>query len=456
MNFKPSFFAITRIGSILVSLIILLTSTAAVAASVTLRWDPNDPAPDGYRVFARQSGQAYDYSRPNWEGSATACVIGTLADRTDYYFVVRAFDGSLVSADSEEVHYTPQLSPDPTPLRDDDNDGLPDDWESHFGLDPAVDDADGDLDGDGISNRDEYRTGQDPNHPGIGTAPLPPVPLNLKSDALAKANPILELGTFADADGDTHIATQWQIFDTHSGDCLFDAITDRRLTDLKVPFLLLKGNTRCYWRARFFDSGGKVSPWSSNSDFTTAAAGNDLNGNNIPDDREDAGLTAEGFHALLSTAALGCVPTGIRAASEDTIAAIEQVLLVDPVTFDMDENTPDQLPLEMVAYKLILYQPGQQARVTIQLSDPAPAGATWVKYDEINGWQDYSDQVELAADRRSVTVAVKDGGYGDADGIANRIIIDPLGLSLVVDGSSSTAGAGGGGGGGCFIGTLHP
>ena len=46
---------------------------------------------------------------------------------------------------------------------DDDNDGMPDSWEETYpGLDPLVDDADGDLDHDGVTNYEEYLAGTDP------------------------------------------------------------------------------------------------------------------------------------------------------------------------------------------------------------------------------------------------------------------------------------------------------
>ncbi|MEJ2422949.1 MAG: putative Ig domain-containing protein [Candidatus Thiodiazotropha sp.] len=48
---------------------------------------------------------------------------------------------------------------------DDDNDGMPDAYENLFeGLDPLVDDANGDLDGDGVSNIDEYLAGTNPSN----------------------------------------------------------------------------------------------------------------------------------------------------------------------------------------------------------------------------------------------------------------------------------------------------
>jgi len=80
--------------------------------------------------------------------------------------------------------------------------------------------------------------------------------------------------------------------------------------------------------------------------------------------------------------------------------------------------------------------------------------ATWIKYDAVNGWQNYSHHAAISADRRWVTVEVKDGGYGDADGVANGIIVDPAGISTTST-VSTAGGGGGGGGGGCFLTTIH-
>jgi hypothetical protein len=51
---------------------------------------------------------------------------------------------------------------------DDDQDGMPDDWESRFGLNPHDGaDADGDLDSDSVTNLQEYLNGTDPTVPEI-------------------------------------------------------------------------------------------------------------------------------------------------------------------------------------------------------------------------------------------------------------------------------------------------
>ena len=47
---------------------------------------------------------------------------------------------------------------------DTDGDGMPDGWEVQYGLDPLVDDAQEDMDGDGFSNGVEYDSGTEPDN----------------------------------------------------------------------------------------------------------------------------------------------------------------------------------------------------------------------------------------------------------------------------------------------------
>jgi hypothetical protein len=91
------------------------------------------------------------------------------------------------------------------------------------------------------------------------------------------------------------------------------------------------------------------------------------------------------------------------------------------------------------------------AEVTVYLSQAAPAGARWYKYNSIDGWQDYSTYATLSADRKSVTLRLKDGGYGDADRLVNGEILEPGGI-----GAPATGNGNGGGGGGCFVQTVRP
>ena len=443
MNVKPTLYQRIRQSFTLVPLIIAMTAPAVTAASVTVSWDPNVPSPQGYRVFARKIDQAYDYSRPDWEGAAASCTLDNLEGQTEYYFVIRAYDGGIESVDSAEAHYIPIEM-------DNDGDGIPDDWEAHFGLNPRVDDADGDLDQDGISNRDEFRAGLEPDDPGVGKSPLAPELLFPESDARVECNPLLDVGDFSDVDGDAHIATQWQVYHNGSTNCLLDVVTNRWLTLLRVPLLLLNGDGTYSWRVRFFDSGGRASAWSARAYFTTQATEDDLDGNGISDNQEGGVVQAQVTRSA-SSPAIRCEPTDLVVASEAIVAEIQQMALIDPKELEIDEATPDHLPSAMLAYKLVLHRPGQRALVTFKLSDPAPAGATWIKHDAVNGWQDYSHHAAISADRRSVTVEVKDGAYGDADGVANGIIVDPAGLAIAPIAPTAS----GGSGGRCFISTIH-
>jgi hypothetical protein len=94
------------------------TYSVPETTGVKLTWDHNSPLPDGYRVYQRESGQKYDYSNPVWTGSDNLAQVYNLAYDITYYFVVRAYDGSLVSVDSEEVSF---MAPAPSDGTDTDS-----------------------------------------------------------------------------------------------------------------------------------------------------------------------------------------------------------------------------------------------------------------------------------------------------------------------------------------------
>ena len=91
--------------SALTLIIALFIPILTHAAQVTVSWDSNDPVPDGYLVYHRTEGQAYDYSQPCWTGYGTSGTIDGLEENTTYYFVVRAFVGVQKSDDSDEVKF---------------------------------------------------------------------------------------------------------------------------------------------------------------------------------------------------------------------------------------------------------------------------------------------------------------------------------------------------------------
>jgi len=89
--------------------LLFLIPTIAIAADVTLQWDPvlNDDVV-GYRVYAREISESFDYSSPEWQGNSTAAVLEGFDPVESYYFVVRAYDVyGNESGDSNEVYWSP-------------------------------------------------------------------------------------------------------------------------------------------------------------------------------------------------------------------------------------------------------------------------------------------------------------------------------------------------------------
>jgi hypothetical protein len=111
------------------------------------------------------------------------------------------------------------------------------------------------------------------------------------------------------------------------------------------------------------------------------------------------------------------------------------------------------MPYGVIYFKLNVKNPGNQAVVTIYFSEIIPQDAKWYKLDAANAeWMDFSDYAEIEPDGRSISLFLEDGGIGDADGVANGIIVDPSGLGIELSDVTSS----GGGGGGCFIATVQP
>jgi hypothetical protein len=163
----------------------------AEAATVTLAWDPNqEPDVAGYKIHYGTSSRTYQHTVD--VGVFTSCTISGLEVGKTYFFAVTAYDtNNNQSGYSAEAIYTVPIQDtdgdgfpdntddfptDPTEWLDtdgdgfgnntdddDDDDGMPDGWEIKYELNPLVDDAAEDPDGDGISNLEEYIGGSGPH-----------------------------------------------------------------------------------------------------------------------------------------------------------------------------------------------------------------------------------------------------------------------------------------------------
>jgi len=345
---------------------------------------------------------------------------------------------------------------------DDDNDGMPDEWEVTYGLNPVVDDADDDMDGDGLSNIEEYWAGGHPNN----TEPDKP---HLVSpwDGEPEVSLALtfETGAFSDHDGDNHAKTEWQISsasDDFSNQLLVLSVTsDSRLTFLKVAEFILEVKTIYFWRARFYDSRNAVSEWSDAFSFTTLMSNNmDADGDGVPDDQEIVDplvdLDGDGISDIEQNT-IKCVNTAVGSGQvglkfETLPYAISAIKSIDPVDIPDLLIRPEELPFGLISFKIKVDNMGDAAEVTAYFSKPLPSEARWYKYDPLHGWRWYPHATFNAA-RNGVTLQLKDGDleYGDIDGVANSIILDPGGVGVLSTGFSDSDG---GDVGSCFIDTA--
>jgi len=266
---------------------------------------------------------------------------------------------------------------------------------------------------------------------------------------------------FSDPDGDPHGQSRWQISEQSFFPTLvLDVTSQDHLTVLPVPHALLKSNQTYYVRVMFYDRYFEASAWSEIVEFTTNLIFDDLNSNGIPDAWEvdnTVDLNLDGIPDNYQSEIIKCVRASVGSAMigvekvADSISEFEVLEVIDPATISDTVNRPTDLIFGLISYRLRVTQPGATATVRIYFSGGTLTSDTFFKYDTITGWYDYSDYTTFNGDEQSLNVELIDGGYGDSDGVANGIIVDPGGIA---SGGTSASGAGGGGGGGCFIGTA--
>ncbi len=353
---------------------------------------------------------------------------------------------------------------------DDDNDGMPDVWEMMQGLNPFINDAAGDPDADGVSNLNEFLGATDPNAFEAFFKPNQPGQLSPADGEVVSLTPVLRTGAFSDPDRtDIHTTSRWQIYRSDNQVCVFDKSSHAALTELVVPKLVLDENMSYEWRVQFADSHGLSSEWSESVTFRTDYNVADANGNGLPDDQEvppDTDLDDDGTPDVdqndikCVSVAQQSTQIGLSIQDAEPVVSIAALEAENPADIPNGAHAVDRLsefPYGLISFKLIVSQPGDEVVVTLHLSRAASLDGTWYKYDPVdNIWHDYAVYTDFSADRKRIYLTLKDGGSGDADGIENGIIVDPLGLSVPTSNQATATdtaaeGGSGGGGGGCFI-----
>ncbi|MEW6080161.1 MAG: fibronectin type III domain-containing protein [Thermodesulfobacteriota bacterium] len=250
-----------------------------------------------------------------------------------------------------------------------------------------------------------------------------------------------------------HHKTRWQI----SRNPGFNGLTYNKNTIRSDAFShqvapgVLQPNTTYYWRARVWCDSGCKSYYSETFSFTTGAAPNDANNNGIPDDQEigeETDLDGNG-----QPDGQGDNFSGVNTVVNNMYVAIETS---ENITFLQSLNNQDQsildgmpanMPWGLINFRVETTNPGDTVQITIYFDEKAPNGSVLYKYDPVEGWIDYSEHAAFAPNMKSVIIEIQDGGFGDLDGVANGVIVDPCGI-----GTNSKGG--GGGGGSCFLDTI--
>lgn len=445
------------------------------AAQVTLAWDPNSESNlAGYHIYWGTVSRSYENKATI--GTETSYPITGLQEETTYYIAVTAYD-----TDGNESDYSAELAY-AVPVTDSDGDGIPDTseqdvygtdpqnpdtdgdlmddgWEIDTGTDPLVDDAGNDLDGDGISNIDEYN-GVVP--PGTDT-PDPPrlnYPTNGENDV--PLTPTFQTSAInAASNYAAHSRTQWQIRRSEDfSDLVFDLISDQHLDRLTIPDFILQSNQTYWWRARYLNNWSDTSSWPQAYVFmTVTTTGDDADADGIPDHQavtELSDLDQNGVpdrqQANIKTLKSAMNGSLIGLTVDAPQAAVMALKSMQPDNVVEDFGRPDIMSAGLIVFKIAVSDIGDTVNVNVYFDRPVHQEASWYKYTLADGWHDYSENAAFSPDRKSVRLTLQDGGFGDADGIANGIIIDPSGFGYSQ--TAEPAPSGGAGGGGCFIENL--
>ena len=141
------------------------------------------------------------------------------------------------------------------------------------------------------------------------------------------------------------------------------------------------------------------------------------------------------------------------------VASVGDFSAIDADSVQNVFNRPEDLFLGLFHVELVLENIGGIVTIPIYFSAPINGDVQWYIYNAVNGWLNYSDHSRFSEDGMSIVLDLKDGGYGDVDGVENGVIVFTSGPGHVLSSSNIYAVSGQSpttADGGCFIDALFP
>ncbi|HEX9204350.1 MAG TPA: choice-of-anchor U domain-containing protein [Candidatus Deferrimicrobiaceae bacterium] len=181
--------------------------------------------------------------------------------------------------------------------------------------------------------------------------------------------------------------------------------------------------------------------------FTTIASSPDTDDDGVPDNEDDfPGNKGKGSPP--SSRGKGKFLVDITGTAGASLASAAGVAETDASLNQAGMPSGYEFPDGLVGYQVVDVVPGGTATVKITFPSGVPAGSKVYKAGP-NGFQEVVNPTIQGA---TVTLTLTDGGAGDSDGVANGVIVDPVGVAVPVQsGSGSLDFSNSASGGGCAV-----
>jgi len=268
---------------------------------------------------------------------------------------------------------------------DKDGDGMPDEWETTFGLDIFSDDADEDPDGDGYSNIEEYRYGTDPLD--RGSLPQPPIADPGPDQSVDEGVTVVLDGT-GSSDSNGHISEYlWEQTDGVS-------VTLSDPADPEPTFVtpaVGTGGSVLTFQLTVTDNEG----WHTGDEMTVTVRDNGIT--DFPDDVL-AFRTAAGEYIGIVVLSGGAL-TGLYA--------------IDPDAVPDTDDKPENMIYGLTEMRIRLFAGEDTAVVRIYLPKPAPDEERWFKYSTLSGWSLIESDAVFNDSGDQITLTLTDAGTAD-------------------------------------------